>query len=196
MIYVRQCLDKLKVVPVRLHVASHVCIRKRFTSEICLTKVWSKIIHGDNQPAPRPPTTSFSGKTFSGKTFFFSTSWKNWRFPIWLKNVNPKCYAVKCHGKTRAWYAHTNWNVSKHKKIKTFFRIKLTQRCYFFHGTINLYSNGLYINLYINLYIRKQQVCLLRNDNLYSIYNFQVKSSQKCVQLPKICEIKCKDSLI
>ena len=102
MIYVRQCLDKLKVVPARLHVASHVCIRKRFTSEICLTKVWSKIIHGDNQPAPRPPTTSFSGKKFSGKTFFFSTSWKNWRFPIWLKNVNPKCYAVKYHGKTRA----------------------------------------------------------------------------------------------
>ena len=31
--------------------------------------------------------------------------------------------------------------------------------------------------LYISLYIKKQGVFLLRNDDLYSIYNFQIKSS-------------------
>ena len=33
------------------------------------------------------------------------------------------------------------------------------------------------LHLYINLYIKKQHVFLLRNDNLYSIYTFQIKSS-------------------
>ena len=31
--------------------------------------------------------------------------------------------------------------------------------------------------LYINLYIKKQHVFLLRNDDLCSIYTFQIKSS-------------------
>ena len=31
--------------------------------------------------------------------------------------------------------------------------------------------------LYINLYIKKQHVSLLRNDDLYSIYTFPIKSS-------------------
>ena len=33
------------------------------------------------------------------------------------------------------------------------------------------------LHLYINLYIKKQHVFLLRNDHLYSIYTFQIKSS-------------------
>ena len=33
------------------------------------------------------------------------------------------------------------------------------------------------LHLYINLYIKKQHVFLLRDDNLYSIYTFQIKSS-------------------
>ena len=31
--------------------------------------------------------------------------------------------------------------------------------------------------LYINLYIKKQGVLLLHNDDLYSVYTFQIKSS-------------------
>ena len=33
------------------------------------------------------------------------------------------------------------------------------------------------LRLYNNLYIKKQQVFLLRNDDLYSIYTFQIKLS-------------------
>ena len=33
------------------------------------------------------------------------------------------------------------------------------------------------LHLYINLCIKKQHVFLLRNDELYSIYTFQIKSS-------------------
>ena len=33
------------------------------------------------------------------------------------------------------------------------------------------------LRLYINLYIKKEHVLLLRNDHLYSIYTFQIKSS-------------------
>ena len=33
------------------------------------------------------------------------------------------------------------------------------------------------LHLYINLYAKKQHVFLLRNDDLYSIYTFQIKSS-------------------
>ena len=33
------------------------------------------------------------------------------------------------------------------------------------------------LRLYINLYVKKQHVFLFRNDHLYSIYTFQIKSS-------------------
>ena len=33
------------------------------------------------------------------------------------------------------------------------------------------------LSLYINLYIKKEHDFLLRNDNLYSIYTFQIKLS-------------------
>ena len=33
------------------------------------------------------------------------------------------------------------------------------------------------LSLYINLYIKKQHVFLLHNDDLYSIYTFQIESS-------------------
>ena len=59
----------------------------------------------------------------------------------------------------------------------------------------HLYINGLYIilyinlkhlaykqlRLYINLYIKKQHLFLLRNDDLYFIYIFQIKSSLKSI---------------
>ena len=36
------------------------------------------------------------------------------------------------------------------------------------------------LRLYINLYIQKQHVFLLPNDQFYSIYTFQIKSSFFC----------------
>ena len=33
------------------------------------------------------------------------------------------------------------------------------------------------LSLYVNLYNKKQHVFLLRNDDLHSIYTFQIKSS-------------------
>ena len=40
-----------------------------------------------------------------------------------------------------------------------------------------LHSIYSFMHLIYNLYIKEQHVFLLRNDNLYSFYTFQIKSS-------------------
>ena len=57
------------------------------------TRVWSKISYGGEWTSPQ--TVNHFLCIFSGKIFFFSTSWKYWRLPIWLKTLNPKGYAAK-----------------------------------------------------------------------------------------------------
>ena len=44
---------------------------------------------------------------------------------------------------------------------------------------VEIFQEGVFLipRLYINLYIKKQHVFLLRHDNLYSSYAFQMKSS-------------------
>ena len=60
---------------------------------------------------------------------------------------------------------------------------------YFIYHSIHIIHNqfSLYINLYIN---KKQQIFLLHNDNLHSIYIFQIESDLKGISQEFILFLK------
>ena len=88
-------LRTLKIFSLRLHLAlSPAGYRKKFRRRIFSQpqECWVRLVTVTNEPVPRRSTTLFP---FSrAKHFFFSTSWKFWLVPIWLKTLNPKRHAA------------------------------------------------------------------------------------------------------
>ena len=87
----------------------------------------SRLVTVTNKPVPRSSITSFA---FSqAKHCFFSTTWKYWQLPIWLKTLNPKGYAAKYrYRKGLGEYALMNGN-EPNTRSKNLFCIKWKQQC-------------------------------------------------------------------
>ena len=83
--YVDRYLETLKVCPLCLQVVSnpagYFCGRIFPQPQACRVR----LIMVTNQPVPRPSTTFFACS--QANHFLFSTSWKYWRLPTWLKTL-------------------------------------------------------------------------------------------------------------
>ena len=101
-----------------LHVASNTAGYYRRVS-LQPQECRARLVSMTNQPVPRPSTTSVA---FSqGKLFFFSTSWKYWRLPIWLKTLNPIGYTAKYrYRKSLDLVRNSETGMSQTQEIKSF----------------------------------------------------------------------------